>query len=108
LKELLLKNPTIIIGVLVLSLGGIDAAPPAWHFDCSDGIPTKLVWQTEIPSYHATSPASDPRGPVTGSARTLRGGSWLDSAVTCRLTRRDSLAGSSASGDLGFRVVRSK
>jgi formylglycine-generating enzyme required for sulfatase activity len=108
LKELLLQNPTIIIGVLVLSLGGIDAAPPAWHFEDSNSIPNKLVWQTEIPSYYATSPASDPRGPATGTTRTLRGGSWLDSAVTCRLTRRDSLAGSYASGDLGFRLVRSK
>jgi formylglycine-generating enzyme required for sulfatase activity len=65
-------------------------------------------WDWYNSGYYAISPASDPRGPATGSTRTLRGGSWLDSAVTCRLTRRDSLAGSSASGDLGFRLVRSK
>lgn len=65
-------------------------------------------WDWFDAGYYAISPAFDPRGPATGSTRTLRGGSWLDSAVTCRLTRRDSLPGSSASGDLGFRVVRSK
>lgn len=83
-------------------------APNGYGLHDMTGNVREWCWDWYDPRYYAISPAADPRGPATGTTRTLRGCSWLDSSVTCRLTRRDSLAGSSASGDLGFRVVRSK
>ena len=38
--------------------------------------------------YYATSPASDPPGPGTGSQRVSRGGAWNNSAKTTRCARR--------------------
>ena len=38
--------------------------------------------------YYAQSPAVDPPGPISGTARVLRGGSWDDSSGGCRASVR--------------------
>ena len=47
----------------------------------------------------------DPKGPATGAARVLRGGSWDDVPAYCRSARRLRGAPDLRSGLVGFRVV---
>ena len=58
-------------------------------------------------SYTAGS-QTDPRGPVTGSYRVIRGGSWCYDAYNPRCSRRDyDYSGSAYYNSIGFRVARS-
>jgi formylglycine-generating enzyme required for sulfatase activity len=55
-------------------------------------------------TYYSTSPASDPRGPSTGSLRVIRGGAWINNDLRC--ADRDSNVPSVATNySLGFRRV---
>lgn len=55
-------------------------------------------------SYDAT-PATDPRGPSSGSARVLRGGGWYFSIAGCRVAARHSDWPSARNMVHGFRCV---
>jgi formylglycine-generating enzyme required for sulfatase activity len=60
------------------------------------------------PGYYARSPLDDPRGPGTGSARVLRGGSYLCHDSYCNRYRnaaRSSNTPDSSMGNAGFRTV---
>ncbi len=59
-------------------------------------------------SYYASSPSTNPLGPVFGSYRIRRGGSWGDhsGAWGCRSAFRASSPPETTSSDLGFRSVR--
>ena len=59
-------------------------------------------------NYYATSPASNPRGPTSGSTRVLRGGSWFYSAAGCRVAYRFIYDPSFRNSGSGFRVVLSQ
>ena len=59
-------------------------------------------WRDE--GYYAKSPADDPKGPATGSARIRRGGSAYDPAPGCRAANRSYLVPGEADLDLGLRV----
>ncbi len=61
------------------------------------------------PSYHAKAELEDPKGPPTGTARVMRGGSYLCHASYClryRVSARSSASPDSGSGHVGFRVAR--
>mgnify|MGYP002682774435 CR=1 FL=1 len=61
------------------------------------------------PNYYRTSPRSNPPGPGDGSARVIRGGSYLCHASYCnryRVAARSSNSPDSASSNIGFRVVQ--
>ena len=58
--------------------------------------------------YYNQSPAQDPMGPVTGSYRVLRGGSWHFHTRGTRSANRNWPPADSRYGDFGFRVVREK
>ncbi len=62
-------------------------------------------WFSE--KYYGQSPGVDPAGPLEGSDRVDRGGSWYYAAVLCRSAYRDRYGPSSRVDDLGFRVARS-
>lgn len=56
-------------------------------------------------------PVPDPRGPATGTAKVIRGGSWLCSANYCagyRVAARQHTPTDSGLNNLGFRCVRSR
>jgi len=63
-------------------------------------------WDWNANDYYASSPAEDPRGPVSGSSRVLRGGSWRDFARFCRSAYRNDFLPDYRYYDYGFRVVR--
>jgi len=56
--------------------------------------------------YYNASTKSDPTGPVSGSCRVYRGGSWIGSARGCRSASRDWNWPDQRDCDLGFRVCR--
>ncbi|MDT0609180.1 formylglycine-generating enzyme family protein [Streptomyces lancefieldiae] len=60
------------------------------------------------PSYYAEAPPADPQGPDTGTARVVRGGSYLCHDSYCnryRVAARSSNTPESSSGNLGFRCA---
>jgi formylglycine-generating enzyme required for sulfatase activity len=58
-------------------------------------------------TYYQSSPASNPRGPATGSYRVVRGGSWsANDATDYHSADRYMGAAGGVDSDLGFRVVR--
>ncbi len=62
------------------------------------------------PSYYADSPVPDPTGASSGTARVLRGGSYLCHASYChryRVAARSSSTPDSTSGNVGFRCANS-
>jgi formylglycine-generating enzyme len=65
-------------------------------------------WDWYDASYYTSSPATDPRGPTSGSERVIRGGGWYGiSAGDCRAAFRDSAIPTGSYNDVGFRPVRS-
>lgn len=59
-------------------------------------------WKGAYPTGHVT----DPKGPSSGNARVLRGGSWLDDAKNLRSARRFSYPPNYHDYDIGLRVVK--
>jgi hypothetical protein len=57
-----------------------------------------------LADYYGTAPASDPRGPVTGTARVKRGGGFKARATLLRVSARAS--GERDLADQGFRCAR--
>jgi formylglycine-generating enzyme len=56
--------------------------------------------------YYCSSPARNPRGPLTGLRRASRGGSWRHAVTISRSAARSKLDPSFRYTDYGFRVVR--
>ena len=64
---------------------------------CSD-------WGVDI--YYRRSPQDDPSGPLNGSKRVIRGGSWYHLPMYARCGCRDMDLPGNSNGFLGFRVVQ--
>jgi formylglycine-generating enzyme required for sulfatase activity len=63
------------------------------------------------PGYYARSPDQDPAGPVTGTHRVMRGGSYLCHESYCSRYRVSARSGStpdSSTGNVGFRCALSR
>ena len=58
------------------------------------------------PSFYSESPPQNPTGPVVGSERVARGGSWIYGTSACRSSLRARAAEATADFTLGFRVAR--
>jgi formylglycine-generating enzyme required for sulfatase activity len=65
------------------------------------------VWEWCLDFYQelAGFPRQNPRGPVSGSKRIYRGGSWKTRFTNLRATARASNAPNFSCNDLGFRIV---
>ena len=55
--------------------------------------------------YFGSSPSADPTGPLTGSYRVYRGGSWDSSVWLCRSALRSGISPGYRPYNLGFRVA---
>ena len=61
------------------------------------------------PTFHGAGPRRDPTGPPSGSAKVVRGGSYLCHASYCnryRVAARTSNTPDSSTGNIGFRIAR--
>ncbi len=57
------------------------------------------------PTYYSNSPAQDPTGPATGTAKVIRGSAWDSDAMYASPSWRFSAPPTSHRNDLGFRCV---
>ena len=78
------------------ALGLHDMSGNVWEW-CQD-------WYGD--TYYASSPAANPTGPASGSARLLRSGYWGVNPRFCRASQRAYTAPDGFSSAYGFRVVR--
>jgi formylglycine-generating enzyme len=63
-----------------------------------------MDWFSE--SYYANSPVENPFGPLEGTRRVSRGGSWRHQIKASRCAHRSSLPPAMRYTDYGFRIVR--
>ena len=78
--------------------------PAGWHVHERNVMEWCNDWYDK--EYYAMSSADDPTGPLGGSYRVFRGGSWLRPARHCRSADRGSIVPGFRDYDLGFRVAR--
>jgi formylglycine-generating enzyme required for sulfatase activity len=62
-------------------------------------------WVQDWFGYYSSAPTTDPRGPSSGLARVLRGGSWYNGAGDLRSASRTSLSPEIRYGTYGFRLA---
>jgi len=63
-------------------------------------------WCWDIYASYPVTPQNDPHGPISGSYRIARGGSWGSAAMNCAIAHRNYYAVNTYHFHIGFRVCR--
>ena len=90
-----LSAPTSIGSYPPNGFGLCDMLGNLWEW-CSDW------WDG---AYYRVSPTEDPPGPLRGTSRIVRGGSWYSWGFICRCANRDRMAPETSTDNNGFRVA---
>ena len=56
--------------------------------------------------YYQTSPKKNPKGPLRGKRKVLRGGSWYDSPMSLRSARRSGYSPTKRVAEVGVRCAQ--
>lgn len=90
---------------------GLKPANAFGLFDMIGNV-SEWCWDIYADDMYSNSPKNDPIGPASSDIdlRIRRGGSFINGAAACRVSKRESLPGKNGNFnfDLGFRVVRAK
>ncbi len=97
-------NATAIVGSYAPNAWGLyDTSGNVWEW-CQDWMEDNITTYGGKLNIDPTDPTKTLSG-ATVSVRVLRGGSWYNSAGTCRPAIRSPAAGSTRNGYSGFRVI---
>jgi formylglycine-generating enzyme required for sulfatase activity len=83
-----------------------DLEPNPWRLFDMHGNVNEWTWDWFDPHWYSVSSAHDPAGPLDGTTRVVRGGSWRDSHARLRAARRAGYEPAAKSADIGLRLVR--
>jgi formylglycine-generating enzyme required for sulfatase activity len=81
-------------------------APNGFGLHDMSGNVSEWVYDWYSPSYYASSPTTNPPGPLSGSRRVIRGGYWDILPVLSRASTRGGYEPNVPVGWVGFRVAR--
>ena len=80
--------------------------PNAWGlYDMSGNV---MEWVQDLFGNYPSGAVTDATGPLAGSFRVVRGGSWIDSAGNCQSVYRNGFTPFTFGNNLGFRLRRTQ
>ena len=87
----------------LLSTSRVRSYPPN-HFGLYDMHGNVAEWCQDWFGFYPPTKATDPKGPMGGTRRVVRGGSWSSGAINCRSAQRRAFLPEHRDNVIGFRV----